>query len=62
MVTVPCHVPVRNDVCPDGAEAHTLLEEIADATLDGTHKDFFAELTTVPLLIIDDLGMRKTRA
>ena len=40
-------------------EAHTLLEEIADATLDGTRKDFFAELTTVPLLIIDDLGMRK---
>ena len=40
-------------------EAHTLLEEIADATLDGTRKDFFTELTTVPLLIIDDLGMRK---
>jgi DNA replication protein DnaC len=40
-------------------EAHTLLEEIADVTLDGTRKDFFAELTTVPLLIIDDLGMRK---
>jgi len=40
-------------------EAHTLLEEIADATLDGTRKDLLAELTTVPLLIIDDLGMRK---
>lgn len=40
-------------------ETHVLLEEIADATLDGTRKDFFAELTTVPLLIIDDLGMRK---
>ena len=40
-------------------EAHMLLEEMADATLDGTRKDFFAELTTVPLLIIDDLGMRK---
>jgi DNA replication protein DnaC len=40
-------------------EAHTLIEEIADATLDGTRKDFFADLTTVPLLIIDDLGMRK---
>ena len=40
-------------------EAHLLLEELADATLDGTRKDFFAELTTVPLLIIDDLGMRK---
>ncbi len=40
-------------------EAHTLLEEIADAMLDGTRKDLFAELSTIPLLIIDDLGMRK---
>ena len=40
-------------------EAHILLEELADATLAGTRKDFFAELTTVPLLIIDNLGMRK---
>ena len=40
-------------------EAHTLIEEIADATLDGTRKDFFAELVAVPLLIVDDLGMRK---
>jgi len=40
-------------------EAHTLLEELADATLDGTRKDVVADLTTVPLLIIDDLGMRK---
>ena len=34
-------------------EAHILLEELADATLDGTRKDLLAELTTVPLLIID---------
>ena len=40
-------------------EAHTLIEEVADATLDGTRKELFADLTTVPLLIIDDLGMRK---
>jgi DNA replication protein DnaC len=40
-------------------EAHQLLEDLADATLDGARKDFLAELTTVPLLIIDDLGMRK---
>ena len=40
-------------------EAYRLLEELADATLDGTRKDYLAELTTVPLLIIDDLGMRK---
>ncbi len=40
-------------------EAHLLLEELTDATLDGTRKEVFAELSTVPLLIIDDLGMRK---
>ena len=40
-------------------EAHTLLEELTDATLAGTRKAYLAELTTVPLLIIDDLGMRK---
>ena len=40
-------------------ETHTLLEEITDATLDGTRKAYLAELAAVPLLIIDDLGMRK---
>ncbi len=40
-------------------EAHTLLEEIADASLDGTRKVLLADLAIVPLLIIDDLGMRK---
>jgi DNA replication protein DnaC len=40
-------------------EAHTLIEEIADATLSGTRKACLADLATVPLLIIDDLGMRK---
>jgi DNA replication protein DnaC len=35
------------------------LEELADATLDGTRKHVIAGLTTVPLLIIDDLGMRR---
>jgi DNA replication protein DnaC len=40
-------------------EAHTLLEELADATLDGARKEYLADLTAVPLLIIDDLGMRK---
>jgi DNA replication protein DnaC len=39
-------------------EAHKLLEEIADATLDGNRKEHMELLTTVPLLIIDDLGMR----
>jgi DNA replication protein DnaC len=40
-------------------EAHTLLEELAEATLAGTRKDYVTELATVPLLIVDDLGMRK---
>ncbi len=40
-------------------EAHTLLEDLTDATLEGTRKTHLAELATVPLLIIDDLGMRK---
>jgi len=33
--------------------------ELADATLDGTRKAYLAELATVPLLVIDDLGVRK---
>ena len=40
-------------------EAHMLLEEMADATLDGLRKEHMAKLTKAPLLIIDDLGMRK---
>jgi DNA replication protein DnaC len=40
-------------------EAHALIEDIADATIDGTRKDLLEDLATVPLLIIDDLGMRK---
>jgi DNA replication protein DnaC len=40
-------------------EAHVLLEELSDATLDGTRRDRLELLATVPLLIIDDLGMRK---
>lgn len=40
-------------------EAHTLVEQIADATLDGTRKDFLKQVGAVQLLIIDDLGMRK---
>jgi DNA replication protein DnaC len=40
-------------------EAHVLIEELADASIDGRRKEYFAELSTVPLLIVDDLGMRK---
>src|SRR2546423_15234327 len=38
---------------------HHLLEELAEAVVDGTRREFMETLTTVPLLIIDDLGMRK---
>lgn len=40
-------------------ETHTLLEELADSALDGSRKQYIEAITTVPLLIIDDFGMRK---
>jgi DNA replication protein DnaC len=40
-------------------EAHMLIEELMDATLDERRKKHMADLQRVPLLIIDDLGMRK---
>src|ERR1700756_2653728 len=40
-------------------ETHVLLDELADANIDGTRKEYMAELAAVPLLIIDDLGIRK---
>lgn len=40
-------------------EVYRLLEEIADATLDGERKRFLEQTSRVPLLILDDLGMRK---
>ena len=40
-------------------ETHTLLAELAEASLDGTRKQRMELLSTDPLLIIDDLGMRK---
>jgi DNA replication protein DnaC len=40
-------------------ETHILLEQLADACLDGSRKQFMEMISTVPLLIIDDFGMRK---
>jgi DNA replication protein DnaC len=40
-------------------ETHTLMENLADATLDGMRKQQMEIFATIPLLIIDDLGMRK---
>jgi DNA replication protein DnaC len=40
-------------------ETHVLLEELGEATIDGTRKQYMASVSTVALLIIDDFGMRK---
>ena len=40
-------------------ETHLLLEDLAEAVLENRRKEFIESLTTVPLLIIDDFGMRK---
>ena len=38
-------------------ETHTFLQELAEATLAETRKDYLAERARAHLLIIDDLGM-----
>jgi DNA replication protein DnaC len=40
-------------------ETHVLLDELSDADADGTRKEYMETVATVPLLIIDDFGMRK---
>lgn len=40
-------------------EAHVLLDELADAVAGGTRKEYMISIATVPLLILDDFGMRK---
>jgi DNA replication protein DnaC len=40
-------------------ETHILLDELAEAVAEGTRKDYMESVSTVPLLIIDDFGMRK---
>jgi DNA replication protein DnaC len=40
-------------------ETHVLLDDLAEAAAEGTRREFMESLTTVPLLIIDDFGMRK---
>jgi DNA replication protein DnaC len=40
-------------------ETHVLLDDLAEAVVDGKRKEFMKSLTTVPLLVIDDFGMRK---
>jgi DNA replication protein DnaC len=40
-------------------ETHVPLDELSDADADGTRKEYMEAVATVPLLIIDDFGMRK---
>src|SRR6202050_2632549 len=40
-------------------ETHVLLDNLAEAVADGTRREFMEAVATVPLLIIDDFGMRK---
>ena len=43
-------------------EVHVLLEDLADAALAGTRRARLQKLAAVPVLILDDLGMRKLPA
>jgi len=43
-------------------ETHVLLDELAESVVDGTRREFMEKVTRVPLLIIDDFGMRKLPA
>jgi len=40
-------------------ETHVLLDELAEAVVAGKRRQYVEALATVPLLIIDDFGMRK---
>jgi len=40
-------------------ETHVLLDELAEAVVDGTRREYMDRIATVPLLIVDDFGMRK---
>lgn len=40
-------------------ETHVLLDNLAEAVAEGTRKPFMESVASVPLLIIDDFGMRK---
>jgi DNA replication protein DnaC len=40
-------------------EVHVLLDELSDAVAEGSRKEYMESIATVPLLILDDFGMRK---
>lgn len=56
------HAAIRQGHTVLYREAHVLLEELAEASIVGDRKERFVELASVPLLVIDDLGMRKLPA
>jgi DNA replication protein DnaC len=56
------HAVIQQGVRVLYREAHMLLEELADATLDGQRKEHIELLSSVPLLVVDDLGMKKLPA
>lgn len=39
-----------------------LIEELAEAGLDGTRRQYLEQIERVPLLILDDLGVRELQA
>jgi DNA replication protein DnaC len=41
-------------------ETHQLLEQLAEASIDGTRKELMEVFASVPLLIIDDLRHAQT--
>jgi len=43
-------------------ETHKLLDELAEASIDGTRREQMELFAAAPLLIVDDLGMRKLPA
>ena len=54
----------RIDACGAGNSCGTVFKitpsgVLADAIVEGTRKEYLQSLATVPLLIIDDFGMRK---
>ena len=40
-------------------ETHVLLDNLAEAVVESTRQQFMGSVSSVPLLIIDDFGMRK---
>lgn len=53
------HVAIQQGYRVRYRETHLLLEDLAEATVENRRKQFMDSITTVPLLIVDDFGMRK---